>query len=64
MEVVVIRYIYKDDHIEEIAGVAINMDVAKEYAKELKNKYPCYNERYGRFFFEEHKVMEESRRLL
>ncbi len=58
MEVVVIRYIYKDDHIEEIVGVAINMDVAKKYVEELQNKYPCYDKRYGDFFFEEHPVME------
>lgn len=59
MEVVVIRYIYKDDHIEEIVGAAINMDVAKKYAEELQNKYPCYDKRYGDFFFEEHIVIED-----
>ena len=58
MKVVVIRYIYKDYHIEEIVGVAINMDVAKKYVEELQNKYPCYGKRYGDFFFEEHLVME------
>jgi hypothetical protein len=34
------------------------MDVAKKYAEELQNKYPCYDKRYGNFFFEEHPVME------
>ena len=59
MEVVVIKFIYKYCRVEEIAGVAINMDVAKKYAEELQNKYPCYDKRYGDFFFEEHIVIED-----
>ena len=59
MDVVVIRFIYKYDHIEEIVGVAINMDVAKKYADDLKSKHLCYGETAGEFFFEEHKIIDE-----
>lgn len=61
MEVVVIRFIDKYDRIEEIVGVAINMNAAKEYAEMLKEEYLCYGENWGSFFFEEHRVIEECR---
>ena len=59
MEVVTIRYKSRYDDCEEIVGVAMNMDVAKEYVEKLKTANPyAYGEKYGTYYFETHKVIE------
>lgn len=60
MEVVTIRYESRYDDCEEIVGVAMNMDVAKEYVEKLKTANPyAYGEKYGTYYFETCKVIEE-----
>ena len=60
MEMVLIKHIPRYEDYEEIIGIAISMDVAKEHVKDLKKEYPhAYNDECGRFSFEEYKVIEE-----
>ena len=59
MEVVTIRYKQRYYDYEEIVGVAMNMDVAKEYVEKLKTANPyAYGEKYGTYYFETYKVIE------
>ena len=60
MEIVTIRYKSRYDDCEEIVGVAMNMDVAKEYVEKLKTANPyAYGDNYGTYYFETYKVIEE-----
>lgn len=60
MEVVLIKYKSPYEDFEEIVGIAININVAYEHIKYLKERYPhMYDYDSKRFYFEEHKVIEE-----
>lgn len=60
MEVVLIRRKSRYEDCEEIVGIAINMDVANKYIKDLSTKYPyAYGESYGTYYLERYKVIEE-----
>lgn len=59
MEVVLIKRKSRYDDCEEIVGIAINMDTANKYIKDLAAKYPyAYGEDYGTYYFEKYKVIE------
>ena len=60
MKVILIKYRYRYDDCEEIIGVAVSMDTANKYIKDLAAKYPyAYGEDYGTYYFEEYKLIEE-----
>lgn len=60
MKVVLIKRIARYDDCEEIVGIALNMDLANKYIKDLQEKYPyAYGTDYGTYYFETYDVIEE-----
>lgn len=55
---VLIKFKMQYEPETEIEGIAINMEVAKKYAEELKKKWPHLYP-HGEFIFEEYEMIME-----
>ena len=60
MTVVLVYWNSRWEDCSEFVCVAINETAAKAHTEYLKATYPdCYGSQHGKFYFEEHKVVDD-----
>ena len=61
MKMVLIKYDCRYEDVQEIIGIAINMDAANKYVEWLGTKWPdAYGKNHGTYLFEEYEAIDES----